>query len=91
MKIRIYTGRTHQIRVHMKYLNCPILGDPVYFKPDRKFSSATLMLHARHLCIPVNEEGKKLDLKTPLPERFKSVMKILKRDYKKTILPDEKE
>ena len=30
MKVRINTGRTHQIRVHMKYLNCPILGDGIY-------------------------------------------------------------
>ena len=38
MRIRIATGRTHQIRVHMKYLNCPILGDPLYSKTDKSYA-----------------------------------------------------
>lgn len=51
MRVRIKTGRTHQIRVHMKYLGCPILGDSIYNKPDKNFPSATLMLHSVQLKI----------------------------------------
>ena len=43
VRVRLKTGRTHQIRVHMKYLGCPIVGDPVYNKVDPIF----LM---QHLC-----------------------------------------
>ena len=51
MRIRIKTGRTHQIRVHMKYLGCPVLGDCVYGKKDARFSDAALMLHAYKLAV----------------------------------------
>ena len=36
-RVRILTGRTHQIRVHLKLINCPILGDEVYSRIDKKF------------------------------------------------------
>lgn len=51
MRVRIKTGRTHQIRVHMKYLGCPILGDSIYNKSDKNFPNATLMLHSVQLKI----------------------------------------
>ena len=51
MRVRIKTGRTHQIRVHMKYLGCPILGDSIYNKPDKNFPNAKLMLHSVQLKI----------------------------------------
>lgn len=51
IRVRIKTGRTHQIRVHMKYLGCPILGDSIYNKPDKNFPNATLMLHSVQLKI----------------------------------------
>ena len=51
MSVRIKTGRTHQIRVHMKYLGCPMLGDSIYNKPDKNFPNATLMLHSVQLKI----------------------------------------
>ena len=87
MKVRILTGRTHQIRVHLKYLNCPVVGDSLYFKSDRKFPSATLMLHSRRLSIFIRP-GERMTFKTPLPLRFKEMMKVLHRDFKKTIPED---
>lgn len=91
MKVRILTGRTHQIRAHMKYLNCPIVGDSIYFKTDRKFPNATLMLHSRRLSIIVNKEGRRMNFKTALPDRFRQMMEVLHRDFKKTVLSDEKD
>ncbi len=90
MKLRIMTGRTHQIRVHMKFLNCPILGDGIYAKQDKKFPNAHLMLNARMLKIRIPGQDKLSVFKSPTPERFIEVMKVLKRDFEKTILPKDR-
>ena len=47
------TGRTHQLRVHMKRLGTPIVGDALYGRKDERFPRETLMLHARSLSIVV--------------------------------------
>jgi 23S rRNA pseudouridine1911/1915/1917 synthase len=77
------TGRTHQIRVHLKYLGCPILGDPVYGHRDPRFPAATLMLHAKSLSILIpdalSSTGTPLPrtFSAPLPGRFISFLKGL--------------
>ena len=83
MKLKLKTGRTHQIRVHMKYLGCPILGDPIYGSKDSLFDSATLMLHSKTLGIrlPHNEEFSNFDSSVPI--RFKKVMQKLHKMYQK--------
>ncbi len=60
LRLNIKTGRTHQIRVHLKHIGCPILGDPLYGKKDVLFPHATLKLHARRLGIrlPPNSKPK---------------------------------
>lgn len=88
MRVRIVTGRTHQIRVHMKYINCPILGDEIYGRPDRIFPHATLMLHARYLSIVLPGDKTPTKFRSHTPERFIKVEKILKKRFKKVILED---
>ncbi len=88
LRLRITTGRTHQIRVHLKYINCPVLGDGLYGKQDKKFPKATLMLNSRLLKIRIPGEKEPLVFKSPTPERFLCVMKRLKKDFKKTFLED---
>ncbi|MET0980192.1 MAG: RluA family pseudouridine synthase [Candidatus Saccharimonadales bacterium] len=64
LELRPYTGRTHQLRVHTKYMNTPILGDRVYgVAADR------LYLHAKQLeiTIPVSDRR---TFEAPLPEEF---------------------
>ena len=73
--VRPKTGRTHQIRVHLKHLGNPILGDPVYGIMDPRFQKATLMLHAKRLSIVLPGERELKTFRIPLPERFRSVMK----------------
>ena len=71
---RILTGRTHQIRVHMKEsLRCPILGDPIYGKPSRDAAEpvSRLMLHAERLTISHPLDGKELTFRSDMPEEFK--------------------
>lgn len=74
LRIRIYTGRTHQIRVHMKALNHPVLGDPVYSRPDSKYKDATLMLHAERIVITHPVTGERMVFRSPLPERFINIL-----------------
>ncbi|WPM06265.1 RluA family pseudouridine synthase [Borreliella sinica] len=63
------TGRTHQLRVHMKYLNFPILGDEVYGRVDGSFKKITLMLHSYKLEIDIGNKsfGKFI---SEFPKRF---------------------
>jgi len=83
IRCRLKTGRTHQIRVHMKYLGCPILGDPIYGARDKNFETATLMLHSSTLSIRLPKENEFTVFKSPTPIRFKKVMKKLKEQYQK--------
>ena len=83
MRIRIKTGRTHQIRVHMKYLGCPVMGDPIYgnFLKGSPFQSASLMLHAYMLKIRLPKSSEFTTFKAPVPVRFKKVLHTLHEKY----------
>ncbi|MCR4939384.1 MAG: RluA family pseudouridine synthase [Treponemataceae bacterium] len=83
MKLRLKTGRTHQIRVHMRHIGCPILGDPIYSRKDPLFPDATLMLHARILGITLPGGEKPVFFKAPVPLRFKKVLKVLHEKWEK--------
>ncbi|MDR2964262.1 MAG: RluA family pseudouridine synthase [Treponema sp.] len=74
--LRPRTGRTHQLRVHMRHLGCPILGDSIYGKEDKGFPSAALMLHAKKLEITLAGENQPRVFSAPVPQRFKSIFKI---------------
>jgi 23S rRNA pseudouridine1911/1915/1917 synthase len=78
----IHTGRTHQIRVHLKALGHVILGDIVYgWKPDSrlKVQPDRVMLHAEHLIVKHPVTGKALDLRAPLPKDFKAQLDHLRK------------
>jgi 23S rRNA pseudouridine1911/1915/1917 synthase len=87
MRLRIKTGRTHQIRVHMKYIGCPVLGDPIYGSKSAVFPTATLMLHARLLAIRLPDNDELSSFTAPVPERMKAVLRELHARYKKCVLP----
>lgn len=90
IRVRIKTGRTHQIRVHMKFLGCPILGDPVYNKLDKLFPDATLMLHSQKLKIRIEENSDYKVFYARTPVRFLKTEKKLKAKFSKEILPKQK-
>lgn len=85
MRVRIKTGRTHQIRVHMKYLGCPILGDPIYgnYLKGSPFEKATLMLHSYLLKIRIPGHKERMTFKAAVPLRFKKVLRTLHEKYGK--------
>ena len=73
---RIYTGRTHQIRLHAKFMGCPVAGDKVYGKKKTGLEKKTgmpLMLHAYKLIIPDGLNSKK-EFKAPIPNDFKQIL-----------------
>ncbi len=67
----LHTGRTHQIRVHLKHLGCPVLGDPVYGNSKREPSDpGRLMLHAWRLGFQHPFSGRFKTYEAPIPEEF---------------------
>jgi 23S rRNA pseudouridine1911/1915/1917 synthase len=67
----LHTGRTHQIRVHMLHLGCPIIGDPIYSKVARqKAQTGRLMLHARRLSFTHPRTGELLTFRAEIPQEF---------------------
>jgi 23S rRNA pseudouridine1911/1915/1917 synthase len=74
VSLRPKTGRTHQLRVHLAGLGCPILGDPIYGKADPGFPGASLMLHAFRLRIRLPGAAEASLFKAPLPARFRRLM-----------------
>ena len=83
VRVRLKTGRTHQIRVHMKFLGCPIVGDSIYNKVDPIFPNATLMLHSKLLQIQLPDQENPKTFITKTPERFIELEKKLKKMYNK--------
>ena len=79
----LHTGRTHQIRVHLQHLGCPLVGDPVYGAPGPQFAQSTgyeaprQMLHAAALGFthPFREGN---GVNAPLPADFADAVNFLK-------------
>ncbi len=72
LRLRPHTGRMHQIRVHLKFLNLPIIGDKKYGIEDEY---KELFLHAKELSFFHPQSAKRLKFSSPLPERFKRFLK----------------
>ncbi len=76
-EVGIFTGRTHQIRVHMAFLGYPVAGDPVY-GGARKLPAPRQMLHAWKLVIPHPKTGKEMHFEAPFPPDFQAMLDSLK-------------
>ena len=77
MSLTLHTGRTHQIRVHMAHIGCPVVGDVRYGDPGRDNElfkrsgiNRRLYLHAAQITFAHPLDGKKLTLAAPEPEEF---------------------
>lgn len=70
---RLETGRTHQIRVHMKYIGHPLAGDPFY-GPRKTLPGNGQYLHARLLGFKHPRTGKQLTFTAPLPSYFQKML-----------------
>lgn len=75
---RLETGRTHQIRVHMKYIGHPLAGDPLY-GPRKTLPGNGQYLHARLLGFKHPRTGKQMTFTLPLPEYFQKMIDHLEK------------
>jgi 23S rRNA pseudouridine1911/1915/1917 synthase len=67
----LHTGRTHQIRVHLLHLGCPLVGDPIYARPERQRARpGRLMLHAWRLAFDHPTTGARMKFEAPIPPEF---------------------
>ena len=74
LEIKIDTGRTHQIRVHMAEIGHPVVGDLVYSNGKNEFGVEGQMLHAKSLDFVHPITGKKMHLEAELPQYFKDIL-----------------
>lgn len=85
LKLRLETGRTHQIRVHMSYIGHPVLGDPVYggdrtaFQKKHPSLFAGQCLHAYRLTLIHPRSGDTVSFEAPLPENFEEILRLLRK------------
>ena len=73
-EFNLKTGRTHQIRVHSKFIGHPIVGDPVYGYKKQKFSLNGQLLHAVKLELTHPATGERMTFTAPLPDYFLNVL-----------------
>ena len=78
LEIKIDTGRTHQIRVHMAEIGHPVVGDMVYSSGKNEFGIEGQMLHAKSLSFKHPVTGKEMHLEANLPQYFVDVLNKLK-------------
>lgn len=72
VRLKLETGRTHQIRVHMKYIGHPVLGDDVYGKAYKGVDGQAL--HAKKIGFIHPRSGEYLEFDSDLPEYFKGLL-----------------
>ena len=78
LKIELKTGRTHQIRVHLKYIQHPAVGDPVYGKASKNnLGMLRQALHAQLVAFTHPVSGEPMTFDTPLPEDMRLVLEKL--------------
>ena len=81
---KLGTGRTHQVRVHMAHIGCPVVGDPVYGRKTRNGGASEALkafprqaLHASVLAFRHPKTGKNVRFTTELPEDFRKLLGTL--------------
>lgn len=85
VEARLFTGRTHQIRVHFKHLGYPVAGDLTYGKAaNARFTALSgvqaprQMLHAAFLAFAHPEGGRRLEFRSPWPPDFDEIVRALR-------------
>jgi 23S rRNA pseudouridine1911/1915/1917 synthase len=74
LKVRLETGRTHQIRVHLSAIGHPVYADPLY---GRAIPGRRLWLHAEHLAFEHPTTGEELEFESPIPEDLRGSAALL--------------
>lgn len=78
VRLRLETGRTHQIRVHMAYIGHPLLGDDVYGPKKSKIKHEGQLLHAKKLGFVHPTTGEYMEFDSELPDYFEAVIQKIR-------------
>ncbi|MFA5780135.1 MAG: RluA family pseudouridine synthase [Elusimicrobiota bacterium] len=78
LEVKPYTGRTHQIRVHLAYIGHPVIGDVEYGKPSE--IAKRQLLHASNIKLTHPSTKKKIEFSAPLPKDFQSALDFFKNE-----------
>ena len=79
VKVKLETGRTHQIRVHFSHLKHSIVGDPLYSSGKNEFGLDKQLLHARKLGFIHPRSGEYMEFECDIPEGFNGIINKLKK------------
>lgn len=74
VKVKLLTGRTHQIRVHFAYIKHAVVGDPLYSSARKHFNLDSQALHARLLGFDHPRSGEYMEFTSPLPQYFQNIL-----------------
>ena len=78
LEVRPVTGRTHQIRVHLAFLGCPVAGDTVYGRTRRSLPVVRQMLHAWKIRLGLPGRNESSTLTAPIPPDFEAALQLLR-------------
>jgi len=79
IELKLETGRTHQIRVHMSYLGHPLVGDPLYGVKKKKFNLEGQALHAKTIGFVHPTTLEYMEFDSELPDYFKALLDKIRR------------
>lgn len=80
VSLKLETGRTHQIRVHLSHMGNPVVGDPVYSSGKNEFNIKRQLLHAKKLGFIHPSTGMNVEFTCELPEDFTLVLNRLDKE-----------
>ncbi len=78
LEVRILTGRTHQIRLHMAFIKCPVVGDTIYGRKQPSLNLKRQFLHAQKLAIIIPGEHSQRTFEAPLPDDLDQILQELR-------------
>lgn len=79
VRIKLLTGRTHQARVHLAFINCPLVGDRVYGFRRQRFGLHRQFLHAAKLCFNQPTTNERLCFESPLPPDLATTLETVRQ------------
>lgn len=81
LSIHLFTGRTHQIRVHMSWLGHPLLGDPLYKPKSNPWGLQGQALHCYYLSFAHPRTGEKMEFRASAPQVIQNILQDLRTQY----------
>ncbi|HHX09569.1 MAG TPA: RluA family pseudouridine synthase [Chloroflexi bacterium] len=78
LEVSLLSGRTHQIRVHLAFLGCPVAGDRIYGRRKKTIETDRFFLHAHRLAIILPEDKTEREFVAPLPANLENLLEQLR-------------